>query len=54
MLFLIIELLVYLINLIPIRIRTMPTIIVFLALGFSLKIDRQFDTRGSGWNGTNS
>jgi hypothetical protein len=50
----VIELLVSPINLNPIRIRTMPTIIVFLALGFSLKMDRQLETRGSGWNGTNS
>ena len=50
----VIELLVSPINLNPIRIRTMPTIIVFLVLGFSLKMDQQLETRGSGWNGTNS
>ena len=32
----------------------MPAIIVFLALGFTLQMNRQLKTRGSGWNGTNS
>ena len=32
----------------------MPAIIVFLALGFSLYMNRQLKTRDSGWNGTNS
>ncbi|MEC9300162.1 MAG: hypothetical protein VYA05_04940 [Pseudomonadota bacterium] len=50
----VIELLVSPINLNPIRIRTMLAIIVFLALDFSLHMDRQLKTHGSGWNGTNS
>jgi len=35
----------------PIQIRTMPTIIVFLALGFSLQMNRQLKRRFSlEWN----